>query len=1145
MRPTPEEDRADALLAALRERAARRLPRAGWRGAERPRNPLPPPPSTPPTAWCVADVGAWLAGALELPQYMPAFRAASVDGPLLLTLNDADLERGVGVGHALHRRKLLAAIDRLRGGDSCGVSWRTGGAGGPGPGPYVLPAPAPGSASPAGSGAGAGFVRREVRAQLQTPATNIVAAPRQPNLAAAGVAVPSTSARAAVTHVDPKLLAAILTHAPAAAPLLHMHAPGAATVAHASAAPADAADVFGGALSPQLDVVCGDTVRLRRDGPGMRLRLAMSTAVSDVSAGGVVTGVCVRVHRRLSFHNCCGGGSGTIDVLLSDGTLLRGQPLGECGGAADVDDVASATCATQLEASLAPALPPSPLPSPAQQPHVHGSAERDTAAAALPPSACAALLSGAHHHLQASTTTGTDVAAGTESETSSAAVDTPAAVAPAAPAAAGSGLAATSAPAPEPPATAAASSSSPASPSRVPAGHDAAGLRLEIGDRVEARYRGRGRTYYPGVITQIVLSPEPAADGAGGVAAAAPASAADVRFSILYDDGDRESGAVASSIRKLPPPPLPLPVLAAAVPFVSTAAAAVREANAPPPAAPAAATPAVSTPPAPPPYPPHASVSASPPESPHSRRCSSDRRSSGGSSSIGALAAYAAELLPDGEEGTTAAAVAVVGAAAVTGADAPQPEDDAGSEAAVNESYRYTDAAANAAADGDDEQRTDGGDEQAQAAASEDMATAVESSSGSVPEQLPAAAPTDPPPAPPQHQHSLTASSPTSTVALADHSPPPPTVTFPHPHPAPPPRASYAVGDRVEARYRGRGTLFYPGLITAVATEAGDGSGAVVVTYGIQYDDGDEEAAAEEANVRLLVLADSKEDDDESVLCTDTDSAGRGGRQPDSKPHSGGGGGEPVKPPAPASPTTDSNRSSGVRRLASATAWASLSVSSTASSGGAIARARSDSSHCRDSRSTDASPGSASPDRTPVPAATSPPGELRRPVTADVLLFGERDDGSPMMSTTDGSSSTSGSGSDCGSTTSSDSCSTGSSHMRWERRSSCGTNAVTGADEVGEDEELSPPTPSLGAPRPHTSNIDGASNALAAGAQVLVAKRRGSGDGGGPSSPTWVPAVVTRVGRDGRLSVRYTDADGGGSRFDFGLPPSRVRRASG
>jgi len=57
---------------------------------------------------------------------------------------------------------------------------------------------------------------------------------------------------------------------------------------------------------------------------------------------------------------------------------------------------------------------------------------------------------------------------------------------------------------------------------------------------------------------------------------------------------------------------------------------------------------------------------------------------------------------------------------------------------------------------------------------------------------------------------------------------------------------SLAIGDKVEVRYKGKGTKYYPGKISAVKEAAG------VVTFSIAYDDGDKEDGALPANVRRV-----------------------------------------------------------------------------------------------------------------------------------------------------------------------------------------------------------------------------------------------------------------------------------------------------
>jgi CheY-like chemotaxis protein len=63
--------------------------------------------------WTVADVGAWL-DTLSLGQYKDAFADAAIDGAFLFDLTDEDLRNTLGIEHALHRKKVLHAIRRLR-----------------------------------------------------------------------------------------------------------------------------------------------------------------------------------------------------------------------------------------------------------------------------------------------------------------------------------------------------------------------------------------------------------------------------------------------------------------------------------------------------------------------------------------------------------------------------------------------------------------------------------------------------------------------------------------------------------------------------------------------------------------------------------------------------------------------------------------------------------------------------------------------------------------------------------------------------------------------------------------------------------------------------------------------------------------------
>lgn len=70
-------------------------------------------PSSSIADWKTGEVTAWLSG-LELPQHADAFKAASIDGMMLLTLTDAELHQELGVSSALHRKKITLAIGELR-----------------------------------------------------------------------------------------------------------------------------------------------------------------------------------------------------------------------------------------------------------------------------------------------------------------------------------------------------------------------------------------------------------------------------------------------------------------------------------------------------------------------------------------------------------------------------------------------------------------------------------------------------------------------------------------------------------------------------------------------------------------------------------------------------------------------------------------------------------------------------------------------------------------------------------------------------------------------------------------------------------------------------------------------------------------------
>ena len=88
---------------------------------------------------------------------------------------------------------------------------------------------------------------------------------------------------------------------------------------------------------------------------------------------------------------------------------------------------------------------------------------------------------------------------------------------------------------------------------------DAAGVPLAVGDRVEARYRGKGTRYYPARIVRFRVDDAPAAADAIGrdpVDAAlalllGPGAAAGAVIDLAYDDGDAENGASPRDMRRL------------------------------------------------------------------------------------------------------------------------------------------------------------------------------------------------------------------------------------------------------------------------------------------------------------------------------------------------------------------------------------------------------------------------------------------------------------------------------------------------------------------------------------------------------------------------------------------------------------------
>lgn len=60
--------------------------------------------------WKVEDVVRWLTNEMELGQYAPAFVSNAINGKLLLTLNEGEIESELGIFTPLHKRKLIIQI---------------------------------------------------------------------------------------------------------------------------------------------------------------------------------------------------------------------------------------------------------------------------------------------------------------------------------------------------------------------------------------------------------------------------------------------------------------------------------------------------------------------------------------------------------------------------------------------------------------------------------------------------------------------------------------------------------------------------------------------------------------------------------------------------------------------------------------------------------------------------------------------------------------------------------------------------------------------------------------------------------------------------------------------------------------------------
>lgn len=70
--------------------------------------------SIPMERWRASQVLAWLEVALGMPQYSSRCAENVKSGKVLLELNDAELETGLGATHPMHRKKLRLAIEEHR-----------------------------------------------------------------------------------------------------------------------------------------------------------------------------------------------------------------------------------------------------------------------------------------------------------------------------------------------------------------------------------------------------------------------------------------------------------------------------------------------------------------------------------------------------------------------------------------------------------------------------------------------------------------------------------------------------------------------------------------------------------------------------------------------------------------------------------------------------------------------------------------------------------------------------------------------------------------------------------------------------------------------------------------------------------------------
>ena len=293
-----------------------------------------------------------------------------------------------------------------------------------------------------------------------------------------------------------------------------------------------------------------------------------------------------------------------------------------------------------------------------------------------------------------------------------------------------------------------------------PRGVDLEGRTLVAGDRIEARYKGKGSKYYAGKISAVT-------PGVGGAAAS---------FSILYDDGDKEDGALSTNVRRVGPSRGE--GVGDAPPATSVAAAA-----------PVTAAPTATT------VNPATTVSTMPATVP--------------ASVAEASAPPSAALNP-------VATVTSAPEAAVTASASTLPSTTEAPAAASLTTVALPVAAVSVVGGGTAEAPT-------VTAAVRDIAAAE-------------------PNAPVGGPGTAGGAAVGTVVAAAVPSAPvgPRGVDLEG--------RTLVVGDRIEARFKGKGSKYYPGKITAVTP----GVGGASATFSILYDDNDKEDGALSANVRRV-----------------------------------------------------------------------------------------------------------------------------------------------------------------------------------------------------------------------------------------------------------------------------------------------------